>query len=116
VKVYFQRGDVVVVDFGMVGKQRPAVVVSIPGVNRERNMSVVVPLTMEIRGGPSEVAFKKPAWLQAESAANVLGLAGVDNSKIVHRIGVFPAMAAIETTLKRVLGLGLEDSAGKTPH
>jgi mRNA interferase MazF len=56
----FERGDVVLVDLGMAGKVRPCVVVSIHASDRERNMSVVVPLTTEIRGGECEVAFPKP--------------------------------------------------------
>ena len=45
----FQRGDVVLVDLGTTGKVRPCVVVSIPGADRERNISVVVPMTTQIR-------------------------------------------------------------------
>jgi len=56
----FSRGDVVVVDLGAMAKVRPCVVVSIPNPDRERNMSVVVPMTTEIRGGECEVRFPKP--------------------------------------------------------
>jgi len=47
----FSRGDVVVVDLGMAAKVRPCVVVSVSQPDRQRNMSVVVPMTTEIRGG-----------------------------------------------------------------
>ena len=47
----FNRGDVVVVDLGMAAKTRPCVVVSVGQPDRQRNMSVVVPMTTEIRGG-----------------------------------------------------------------
>jgi len=86
----FERGDVVVVDLGMTGKTRPCVVASIRQPDRQRNMSVVVPMTTEIRGGECEVAFPKPAWLAQESVVNVLGMAGVDNARIVRRITPFP--------------------------
>ena len=103
----FSRGDVVVVDLGMTSKVRPCVVVSIGQPDRQRNMSVVVPMTTEIRGGECEIPFPKPVWLRQESVVNVLGLAGVDNAKIERRISVFPAdkMTEIETVLKRMLGL-----------
>ena len=103
----FSRGDVVMVDLGMAAKVRPCVVVSIPNPDSQRNMSVVVPMTTEIRGGESEVPFPKPAWLRQESVVNVLGIAGVDNAKIERRISAFPAdkMLAIESVLKRLLGL-----------
>jgi len=103
----FERGDVVVVDLGMVAKVRPCVVVSVPNSDHQRNMSVVVPMTTEIRGGECEIRFPKPAWLRQESVVNVLGVAGVDNSKIERRISKFPAdkMAEIEVVLKRLFGL-----------
>ena len=103
----FSRGDVVVVDLGMAAKSRPCVVISVANPDSQRSMSVVVPMTTEIRGGECEVRFLKPAWLRQESVVNVLGIAGVDNSKIERRIAAFPAdkMAQIESVLKRLLGL-----------
>jgi mRNA interferase MazF len=103
----FDRGDVVLVDLGLAGKVRPAVVVSIAEADSQRNMSVVVPLTTEIRGGECEVAFPRPAWLRQESVVNVLGIAGVDNARIQRRLGVFPAgaFAVLESVVKRMLGL-----------
>jgi mRNA interferase MazF len=103
----FSRGDVVIVDLGMTAKVRPCVVISINKPDSQRNMSVVVPMTTEIRGGECEIRFPKPAWLRQESVVNVLGVAGVDNSKIERRISKFPVdkMAEIEVVLKRLLGL-----------
>jgi len=87
----FNRGDVVVVDLGLSAKVRPCVVVSVSNSDRQRNMSVVVPMTTEIRGGECEVRFPKPVWFRQESVVNVLGIAGVDNAKIERRISTFPA-------------------------
>lgn len=103
----FSRGDVVVVDLGMVAKVRPCVVVSINNPDSHRSMSVVVPMTTEVRGGAYEIAFPKPAWLRQESVVNLLGIAGVDNSKIERRIAAFPAdrMLEIESGLRRLFGL-----------
>src|SRR5947208_12191458 len=78
----FDRGDVVLVDLGMASKVRPCVVVSITNPDTQRNMSVVVPMTTEIRGGECEVSFAKPPWLRQVSVVNLLGIAGVDNSRI----------------------------------
>jgi mRNA-degrading endonuclease toxin of MazEF toxin-antitoxin module len=101
------RGDAVLVDFGMVGKVRPAVVVSIPRADSQRNMSVVVPLTTEMRGGETEVAFPKPRWLMDACAANLIGIGGVDNAKIVRVLGRMPpaTMDAVSDGLARMLGL-----------
>ena len=103
----FERGDVVLVDLGTAAKVRPCVVVSVASPDRQRNMSVVVPMTTEIRGGECEIRFPKPRWLRQESVVNVLGIAGVDNAKIERRIAAFPAeiMAEIESALKQLLGL-----------
>lgn len=103
----FNRGDVVVVDLGMAAKVRPCVVVSVSNSDHQRNMSVVVPMTTEIRGGECEVRFPKPAWLKQESVVNVLGIAGVDNAKIERRIASFPVdkLSEIESVLRRMLRL-----------
>ena len=103
----YNRGDVVLVDLGMVAKVRPAVVISIFQPDSQRNMAVVVPLTTEIRGGECEVAFPKPPWLRQESVVNVLGVAGVDNARIQRRLSAFPKdkLIEIENTLRRMLGL-----------
>ena len=103
----FKRGDVVIVDLGMMAKTRPAVVVSIDRADRDRNMSVVVPMTTEIRGSECEVPFPKPPWMRQVSVVNVLGVAGVDNAKIIRRIASFPAdaMRNIVSILSRILVL-----------
>jgi len=103
----FERGDVVLVDLGMAGKTRPCVVVSARQPDRERNMVVVVPMTTEIRGGKCEVTFPKPKWLRQESVVNVLGIAGVDHSKIVRHIALFPdeCFSRVMTATAEMLGL-----------
>ena len=103
----FNRGDVVLVDLGHAAKVRPCVVVSINQPDQQRNMSVVVPMTTERRGGECEVSFPKPPWLRQDSVVNVLGHAGVDNARIERRIAKFPAdkLLEIESVLRRLLGL-----------
>lgn len=70
-------------------------------------MSVVAPMTTEIRNGECEVAFPKPPWLKQACVVNILGIAGVDNAKIQRRIGPFPEdkMEEISRVLMRMLGL-----------
>jgi mRNA interferase MazF len=103
----FKRGDVVLVDLGYVAKVRPCVVISIPNADGQRNMSVVAPLTTEIRGGECEVPFPKPKWLAEESVVNLIGLVGVDNAKIGRLIGPLPkdSLDAIDDVLLRLFGL-----------
>lgn len=103
----FDRGDVVLVDLGMAAKIRPCVVVSIRQPDRQRNLAVVVPLTTEVRGGECEVGFPKPRWLRQESVVNVLGIAGVDQARIIRRIAPFPeeSFARVMDATARMLGL-----------
>jgi mRNA interferase MazF len=103
----FKRGDVVLVDLGHVAKVRPCVVISIPDADSRRNMSVVAPLTTEIRGGECEVPFPKPRWLVEESVVNLIGLVGVDNAKIGRMLGALPTdgLDAIDEVLLRLFDL-----------
>lgn len=103
----FSRGDVVIVDLGMAAKVRPCIVISVRSEDSQRNMSVVVPMTTEIRGDAFEVSFPKPAWLRQVSVVNLLGIAGVDNARIERRIGAFPSdkLLEIESGLRRLMDL-----------
>ena len=105
--ISFKRGDVVLVDLGVVSKVRPCVVVSISNADSQRNMSVVVPMTTERRGGECEIGFPKPPWLKQNSVINLLGIAGIDNSRIARRLAVFPPerMEEVSRGLARVLNL-----------
>ena len=90
-----------------MGKIRPCVVLLINQVDRERNMSIVVPLNTEQRAGECEVAFPKPAWLRQESVVSLLGLAGVDNSKVIRRLAPFQreSLAQVYAALRRAMGI-----------
>jgi mRNA interferase MazF len=86
----FKRGDVVLVDLGYIAKVRPCAVISIHNPDSQPNMSVVAPLTTEIRGGECEVPFPKPKWLAEESVVNLIGLVGVDNTRIQRTLDPLP--------------------------
>ena len=102
----FNRGDVVLVDLGYVAKVRPCVVISIQKADSRRNMSVVAPLTTEIRGGECEVSFPKPKWLAEESVINLIGMVGVDNAKILRMLGPLSPeiLGTIDQALARLFG------------
>ena len=100
----FDRGDVVIVDLGMIQKTRPCVVVA-SSPDPERAMSVVIPMTTQIRGGKFEIPFPKPSWLNEQCVLNLVGIAGVDNRKIVRRIGPFPDMKSVDAGLRKLLSL-----------
>ena len=55
-----QRGEVWLIDFGLAGKARPALVVSVACGDRDRALITVVPHTTSLRGSPFEIAVRVP--------------------------------------------------------
>jgi mRNA-degrading endonuclease toxin of MazEF toxin-antitoxin module len=51
-----RNGDIVLVDLGMVAKVRPCLILC-ANPDSERTVLLVPPLTSEVRGGESEIAF-----------------------------------------------------------
>ena len=52
-----QRGEVWIVDLGMVAKVRPALVMSVPALDQDRSLVTLVPHTTSTRGSRFEVAI-----------------------------------------------------------
>ena len=107
-----QNGDILLVDLGMVAKVRPCLVLcAYPG--RERTVSLVAPLTSEVRGGESEIRFPKPPWLAKPCVVNLSGLGSVERHRLQRRLGQFPAERFQEA--KKVLArmFGLESPPGE---
>jgi mRNA interferase MazF len=84
-----ENGDIVLVDLGMVAKVRPCLVLC-ANPDSERTVSIVAPLTTEVRGGQSEIAFAKPPWLAKPCVVNLSGLGSVERHRIQRRLGRFP--------------------------
>ena len=102
----WKRGDIVLADLGYVAKTRPALVVSTPKAASQRSMTVIAPITTDARGGECEVPFPKPPWLSHQSVVNLIGVLGVDDAKILRRLGPFPGnMAEIDKGLRRMLAV-----------
>ena len=75
------------VDFGLVAKQRPVLVLAVPQPDDARALVVVVPLTSQLRGLRGEVDIGKPRWLPKHSAVNVQGFASIDQGDLLRRLG-----------------------------
>ena len=84
-----KNGDIVLVDLGMVAKVRPCLVLC-GNPDSERTVSIIAPLTSEIRGGESEVSFPKPPWLAKPCVVNLSGLGSVERHRIQRRLEPFP--------------------------
>lgn len=81
-----RRGEVWLVDLGMAGKVRPALVVNIPFTDEERALYCIVPHTTTVRGGRFEVDVPMPFLkVGAFDVQNTGPLAAV---RLIRRLGV----------------------------
>ena len=107
-----QRGELWRVDLGYLGKVRPVLVVSIPFLDHERALCIVVPHTTSLRGTRFEVSVRHPVL--SAGAFDVQQTAAVQAVKFIQRLGTLNAeqTAAVDRVLAQVLGLKLvEDGA-----
>ena len=109
-----QRGDLWLVDLGYLGKVRPVLVPSIPFLDHERTLCIVVPHTTSLMGTRFEVAVEHPV-LKA-GALDVQQTAAVQTVKFVRHLGTLNTeqMRTVEQVLAQVLGLKLA-SDGSQP-
>jgi mRNA interferase MazF len=102
-----QRGELWLVDLGYLGKVRPVLVISIPFLDHERTLCLVVPHPTSVIGTRFEVNIKHPA-LQA-GVFDVQQTAAVQAVKFVRRLGILKAdqMEQILRALELILGFTL---------
>ena len=102
-----RQGEVWIVDFGMVAKQRPVLILAYPQPDDARALVVVAPLTSQARGFRGEVGIGKPHWLPKPSCVNIQGLASVDHHALIRKLGILPSaqLAAVKDALRDLLAL-----------
>jgi mRNA interferase MazF len=100
------RGEVWLVDLGMVAKIRPCLVFSVPPVGpNDRALATVVAHTTSARGSAFEVAvptrFLKPGVFDAQN------IISIPHAKLVRRLGVLTheQMDSVATVVRKWLGL-----------
>lgn len=100
------RGDVWLVDLGLVAKIRPCLVLSVPAIGpNDRVLVTVVAHTTSARGSAFEVAvtarFLKPGVFDAQN------LVSIPHAKLVRRLGVLTVdqMDAVTLVVRNWLGL-----------
>lgn len=100
-------GEVWVVDFGLVAKQRPVLILAYPQPRDARALVVVVPLTSQIRELRGEVDIGKPRWLPKHSAVNVQGFASIDPHALVRKLGKLPGeqFRTVKGAIRELLAL-----------
>lgn len=84
-------GEVWSVDFGILAKHRPVLILAFPQPEDARALVVVAPLTSQLRGSRGEVDIGKPKWLPKHSAVNVQGLASIDQNALQRKLGKLPS-------------------------
>jgi len=100
-----ERGEVWQVDFGMVQKVRPGLVVSVPFGDLDRALVAIIPHTTSLRGSEFEVAM--PVRFLQPGAFMIQGLVAVPPKLLMRRLGVLSPdqLAVVEQRLRRWLGL-----------
>ncbi len=100
------RGEVWLVDLGMIAKVRPCLVISIPPEEEtDRVLTTLVPHTISTRGSrfeqPSAVQFLKNGAFDAQN------LVTIPSRKLIRRLGILPSdqLAQVEKVVKLWLGL-----------
>lgn len=101
-----ERGEVWLVDLGLVAKMRPCLVLSIRADDiQDRVLSTLVPHTTSVRASrfevPIAVRFLKPGAFDAQ------GLVTVPQVKLVRRLGVLDdaQMASVVERVRMWLGM-----------
>jgi mRNA interferase MazF len=84
-------GDVYLVDFGMVAKTRPCVVVSREDPDAARATCIVAPFTTSSRHSPYEIEIPKPRWLSKPGVVNLQGLVSMGLHDLGRQLGKLPS-------------------------
>jgi mRNA interferase MazF len=101
-----RRGEIWLVDLGMVQKTRPAVIVSVAFLDHERAVATYVPRTTSRRNTRFEVPHQAQGF--EVGVFDAQGLGGVPVTKLIRPLGVLDrvTLEKVELAVKSWLGLG----------
>jgi mRNA interferase MazF len=85
-------GELYLVDLGIIGKVRPAVILSREDPQSPRAVAICAPLTTRNRGSNYEVSLGKLKFLDKESWVNIQGLTSINHQKLLRRLGRLDAL------------------------
>ncbi len=99
------RGEVWLVDLGMVAKVRPCLVLSVPAEDKDRALVTLVPHTTSVRGSGYEVAVA--ARFLRQGAFDAQNFITIPQAKLLRKLGDLPAtdLNTIEDAARAWLGL-----------
>jgi mRNA interferase MazF len=94
------RGEVWLVDLGLVAKVRPCLVISIPILEEDRALLTLVPHTTSARGSRFEVDIKVKSL--RTGVFDVQNLVTIPEAKLMRKLGTLSAehMGLIENALR----------------
>jgi len=100
-----RRGEIWLVDLGMVQKTRPVVILSVAFLNHERAVVTYVPRTTLLRNTRFEVPHQARGF--DPGAFDAQGLGGVPVTKLIRPLGTLDATTVqeVEFAVKNWLGL-----------
>jgi mRNA interferase MazF len=100
-----RRGEVWLVDLGMVAKVRPCLVLSVPVGPLDRVLATLIGHTTSTRGSDFEVPVQV-RFLQA-GAFDAQSLVTVPHAKLIRKLGNLPPdeIVSVEDAVRRWLGL-----------
>lgn len=99
------RGEVWLVDLGMVAKVRPCLVISIPALDQDRALVALVPHTTSARQSRFEI--KVEARFLRSGVFDAQNIITVPHAKLIRKLGVLSPdqLAKVEASVKTWLGL-----------
>ena len=100
-----RRGEVWLVDLGMIQKTRPAVILSVPYGDSDRVVVTIVSHTTSLRESPFEIVVPVP--FLREGAFTVQSVTTIPTKHALRRLGTLTAdqLAPIEEGVRKWLGL-----------
>ena len=100
-----RRGEIWLIDLGMIQKTRPAVILNVPYGDTDRVIVTVVSHTTSLRGSPFEITVPVPFLREGAFAAQ--SITTIPAKHALRRLGILtPAqLAPIEAGVRAWLGL-----------
>lgn len=100
-------GEVWMVDMGLAGKVRPAVVVLDDTIDVQRALILVAPVTSKNRGTELEAPLGHLRFLTQESVANIQAITSLPGTRFERKLGHLPAadLQKVKTAITRAFGL-----------
>ena len=101
-----RRGEIWLVDLGLVQKTRPVVILSVPFLDHERAVVTYVPRTTSLRNTRLEVPHQARGF--DAGAFDAQGVGGVPLTKLIRPLGTLDitTIEKVEVVVKSWPGLG----------